>query len=526
MGEGHPEQPERLRVIDRAMESEVFQVLARDVAPRAEFSAIARVHLLDYIEAIRAATPTQGHTAVDDETLMSPGSFEAALRSAGGAIFAVDEVMTRNFRNAFVATRPPGHHAEVATPTGFCFFNNAAIAARHAQAIYGAERVAIVDFDVHHGNGKQDIFWDDRTVMYAFDARNAALSGHGGDRGPRRARSDRQRPLRAGDGGEAFREAMEIAILPRISDFAPDLIVISAGLMPTASIPSVTSISSRRTMLGDAAPDGNRSEALRRPHRLGAGRRLRPRRPGALGGRACDGADGGVRRGFSTALSGRRSARSRDRRHGRPDLAPDGGEIRRNYPRLGNSELVHGGHDAVLELLFGCDADVAQHRAGELGEETLDEIEPGAVLGREGEFESAGRLLGEPSLGLLGDVRRMIVEDQLDRCVGRIRGIEELGVDRRTRALPGSARFPSASRSARRALGRRADRMRGHRAAPGPSSARSSPSQRRGRRGRRAAGGRSGADAGACLEIAQRRLDRRIDGRRPHRGGGHRGPPR
>ena len=116
MGEGHPEQPDRLRAIDRAMESEVFQMLARDIAPRAEISAIARVHPLDYIEAIRAATPTQGLTAVDDETSISPGSFEAALRSAGGAIFAVDEVMTRKVRNAFVATRPPGHHAEVATP--------------------------------------------------------------------------------------------------------------------------------------------------------------------------------------------------------------------------------------------------------------------------------------------------------------------------------------------------------------------------------------------------------------------------
>ena len=167
MGEGHPEQPDRLRAIDRAMESEVFQMLARDIALRAEMSAIARVHPLDYIEAIRAATPTRGHKAIDDETSISPGSFGPALRSAGGAILAVDEVMTRKVRNAFLATRPPGHRAEVATPMRFCFFNNAAIAARHAQAIYGAERVAIVDFDVHHGNGTQHIFWDDRTVMSA-----------------------------------------------------------------------------------------------------------------------------------------------------------------------------------------------------------------------------------------------------------------------------------------------------------------------------------------------------------------------
>jgi acetoin utilization deacetylase AcuC-like enzyme len=229
MGEGHPEQPDRLRAIERALESEVFQTLARDIAPRAEISAIARVHPLDYIETIRAGTPTQGRTAIDDETSISPGSFEAALRSAGGAIFAVDEVMTRKIRNAFVATRPPGHHAEVATPMGFCFFNNAAIAARHAQVTYGAERVAIVDFDVHHGNGTQHIFWDDRTVMYASTHEMPLFPGTGemGDRGEHDQIVNA--PLRAGDGGEAFREAMEVAILPGVEDFAPDLIVISAG---------------------------------------------------------------------------------------------------------------------------------------------------------------------------------------------------------------------------------------------------------------------------------------------------------
>ena len=229
MGEGHPEQPDRLRAIERALESEVFQMLARDVAPRAEISAIERVHPLDYIETIRAGTPTQGRTAIDDDTSMSPGSFEAALRSAGGAIFAVDEVMTQKVGNAFVATRPPGHHAEVATPMGFCFFNNAAIAARHAQAAYGAERVAIVDFDVHHGNGTQNIFWDDPTVMYASTHEMPHYPGTGqrGERGEHNQIVNA--PLRAGDGGEAFREAMEIAILPRIEAFSADVVVISAG---------------------------------------------------------------------------------------------------------------------------------------------------------------------------------------------------------------------------------------------------------------------------------------------------------
>jgi acetoin utilization deacetylase AcuC-like enzyme len=229
MGEGHPERPDRLKAIERALESETFQMLARDSAPRAEIAAISRVHPLDYIEAIRVATPTHGLTAIDQDTSMSPGSYEAALRAAGGAVFGVDEVMTGKARNAFVATRPPGHHAEVATPMGFCFFNNAAIGARHAQAIHGAERVAIVDFDVHHGNGTQHIFWDDRNVMYASTHEMPHYPGTG-------SRSERgehdqivNAPLRAGDAGETFREAMETAILPRIDDFAPDLMIISAG---------------------------------------------------------------------------------------------------------------------------------------------------------------------------------------------------------------------------------------------------------------------------------------------------------
>ena len=160
---------------------------------------------------------------------MSPGSFEAALRSAGGAIFAVDEVMTRKVRNAFVVTRPPGHHAEVATPMGFCFFNNAAIAARHAQAAHGAERVAIVDFDVHHGNGTQHIFWDDKTIMYASTHEMPLFPGTG--ELDERGEHDQivNAPLRAGDAGEVFQEAMALAILPRVADFAPDLLIISAG---------------------------------------------------------------------------------------------------------------------------------------------------------------------------------------------------------------------------------------------------------------------------------------------------------
>ncbi|HEY1887333.1 MAG TPA: histone deacetylase family protein [Roseiarcus sp.] len=229
MGEGHPERPDRLRAIERALESEAFQMLARDAAPRADLGSIARIHPQDYIEAIRAAAPKEGLIALDADTSMSAGSFEAALRAAGGAVSAVDEVMGGKARNAFVSTRPPGHHAEIATPMGFCFFNNAAIAARHAQAAHGAERIAIMDFDVHHGNGTQHIFWDDATVMYASTHQMPHYPGTGavGERGEHNQIVNA--PLRAGDGGEAFREAMETAILPRLEAFSPDLMIISAG---------------------------------------------------------------------------------------------------------------------------------------------------------------------------------------------------------------------------------------------------------------------------------------------------------
>ena len=120
---------------------------------------------MDYVTAVRDATPKEGLVGLDADTTMSPGSFEAALRAAGGATYAVDEVMAGKASNAFVATRPPGHHTETARPMGFCLFNNAAIAARYAQKKHGAERAAVVDFDVHHGNGSQDIFWSDRSVM-------------------------------------------------------------------------------------------------------------------------------------------------------------------------------------------------------------------------------------------------------------------------------------------------------------------------------------------------------------------------
>jgi len=226
---GHPERPDRLRAIERVLEDEKFQMLAREQAPLAPLEAIARAHPMDYVLEVQDASPKEGMVRLDADTSMSPGTFEAVLRAAGGALRAVDEVMTGKAANAFVATRPPGHHAETATPMGFCLFNNAAIAARHAQAAHGAERVAIVDFDVHHGNGSQDIFWNDATVMYCSTHQMPLYPGTGaiGERGARNTIVNA--PLSAGDGGDQFREAIETAILPRLDGFAPDLIVISAG---------------------------------------------------------------------------------------------------------------------------------------------------------------------------------------------------------------------------------------------------------------------------------------------------------
>jgi acetoin utilization deacetylase AcuC-like enzyme len=226
---GHPERPDRLRAIERALAQARFQTLSRVEAPAAQLDTIALCHPMDYATAIRDATPKAGLVGLDADTSLSPGSFEAALRAAGGAVHAVDEVMTGRAKNAFVATRPPGHHAETARAMGFCLFNNAAIAARHAQKTHGIGRAAVVDFDVHHGNGSQDIFWTDPTVMYASTHQMPLYPGTGAASERGEHNNIVNAPLRPGDGGEAFRTAFERTILPRLREFGPELIVISAG---------------------------------------------------------------------------------------------------------------------------------------------------------------------------------------------------------------------------------------------------------------------------------------------------------
>ena len=226
---GHPERPDRLRAINQALEDERFQALARELAPAATLDMITLCHPLDFVEEIRNASPAQGMVRLDADTSMSPGTFEAVLRAIGGAAMATDEVMTGRVANAFCAMRPPGHHAETVRPMGFCFFNTAAIIARHAQKKHGAERVAIVDFDVHHGNGSQEIFWSDPTVMYCSTHEMPLFPGTGAPSERGLHNNIVNAPLRAGDGGERFREAFETVILPRAAAFTPDFLVISAG---------------------------------------------------------------------------------------------------------------------------------------------------------------------------------------------------------------------------------------------------------------------------------------------------------
>jgi acetoin utilization deacetylase AcuC-like enzyme len=226
---GHPERPDRLRAVEAALESERFAPLIRESALPATLEQIALCHPRDFAERILAASPLSGLVEVDADTVMSPGTIEAVLHGVGGAVQAVDEVMTGRVANAFSAMRPPGHHAESVKAMGFCFFNSAAIAARHAQRRHGAERVAIIDWDVHHGNGTQEIFWNDPSVLYASSHEMPLYPGTGeaSERGEHGTVVNA--PLRAGDGSDAFREAMESVLLPRIADFKPDLIIISAG---------------------------------------------------------------------------------------------------------------------------------------------------------------------------------------------------------------------------------------------------------------------------------------------------------
>ncbi|MGV2068220.1 histone deacetylase family protein [Agrobacterium sp. 22-226-1] len=228
---GHPERPDRLRSLNIALEHPNFERLERKEAPQANEDAVLLAHPEEHLLAIMRQIPEEDGeiNRVEADTYVSQKSLQAALTGIGAAMAAVDDVFTGAADNVFVAARPPGHHAETAKAMGFCLFNNVAIAARHAQKAHGAERIAIIDWDVHHGNGTQDIFWNDTSVLFC-STHQMPLYPWSGDKNETGVKNNIvNAPLSPNTGSEYFREAFKSRVLPAIADFSPDLILISAG---------------------------------------------------------------------------------------------------------------------------------------------------------------------------------------------------------------------------------------------------------------------------------------------------------
>ena len=215
---GHPERPERMRAVEQALEAEAFQSLIREEAPLAAVEVAKLAHPARFVDELERSRPREGMVRIDGDTVMSPGTWEALLRALGG-------VLEGRAKNAFCAQRPPGHHAEAEIAMGFCLFNFAVVAAKHAQKKHGAERVAIVDFDVHHGNGSEAIFRDDPRVLLCSSFRHPfyPYSGSVPHAGFVAA------PLPAGADGKTFRAVVERDFLPALDAFRPELVCISAG---------------------------------------------------------------------------------------------------------------------------------------------------------------------------------------------------------------------------------------------------------------------------------------------------------
>jgi acetoin utilization deacetylase AcuC-like enzyme len=228
-GPGWPDRPERLRALEEILATPRFVALGRMEAPAATREVILRAHTDTLLKRLEQTSPTNGVTQAGPDLVMNVDTWPAALRAAGGAVAAVDAVMCGAAKNAFVAARPPGHHARADAPMGFCFLNNAAIAARQAREVCAAERIAIVDFDVHHGNGLQEIFWNDRNTLYCSTHQSPLYPGTGAVSETGAHDNIVNAPLRRGDGGPQFREALATRVLPRLDAFAPDLILLCAG---------------------------------------------------------------------------------------------------------------------------------------------------------------------------------------------------------------------------------------------------------------------------------------------------------
>ncbi len=226
--QGHPERPERLTAVADALSQPQFSKLKRETARTADLSLGTLVHDKSVLNSIQMARPAEGIGQIDGDTFVSPGSLDAAGTALGAAMRAIEAVIMGEVDNAFCAIRPPGHHAEAKRPMGFCLLNTIAITARLAQQMYGAERIAIVDFDVHHGNGTQDIFYNDKSVFYASSHQMPLFPGTGA-RDETGVGNIFNAPLAANGAGEEMREAYNDLILPALKNFSPDLILLSAG---------------------------------------------------------------------------------------------------------------------------------------------------------------------------------------------------------------------------------------------------------------------------------------------------------
>ena len=231
---GHPEQVARLAAVEAGLAG---LPLDRRLAPLAEEAEVLRCHPGGWLRRVKAAVPETGWAQLDGDTWLSPGTLEAALRAVGGAGAAVDAVIAGEVKNAFVAARPPGHHAETATAMGFCLFGTVAIAAKRALDHHGLSRVAIVDFDVHHGNGTQDLLWEESRCFFASSHEMPLYPGTG--RPSEKGAQDQilNLPLKGGSGGEAMRAGYEAQIFPALAAWKPELILISAGFDAHADDP-------------------------------------------------------------------------------------------------------------------------------------------------------------------------------------------------------------------------------------------------------------------------------------------------
>ncbi|MBI5163516.1 MAG: histone deacetylase family protein [Magnetospirillum sp.] len=237
-GEYHPECPERLKAVLAALEGEEFSLLLRDIAPQATRDQLLRAHDAEHVDHVLSAVPSDdSQYHIDPDTVLSRGSGEAALCAAGAVVAAVDAVLGDQVRNAFCAVRPPGHHAERDAAMGFCLFNNAAIGALHAREAHGLQRVAVVDFDVHHGNGTQHIFWDEPGMLYCSTHQEHAYPNTGFVEETGGQGRMVNVPLPAGSGSDLFRQAFDEIIIPKLDAFRPQIILISAGFDAHASDP-------------------------------------------------------------------------------------------------------------------------------------------------------------------------------------------------------------------------------------------------------------------------------------------------